>query len=67
MHGIPEGKRKVINRDNIIQQVILGGIVIACFIYSFFTGNPILKLGLISIPNFCLGVIGEGEKIVICF
>ncbi len=54
MHGIPEGKRKVLSRDNLIQQVILGGIVIACFIYSFFTGNFILQL----VSGLAVGVIG---------
>ena len=54
MHGIPEGKRKVINRENIIQQVILGGVVIACFVYSFFTGNFILQL----ISGLAVSIIG---------
>ncbi|MFW9852323.1 MAG: hypothetical protein ACFFDS_05245, partial [Candidatus Thorarchaeota archaeon] len=53
MHGIPEGKRKVLSRENLIQQVILGGIVIACFVYSFFTGNFILQL----VSGLAVGVI----------
>jgi len=35
MHGLPEGKRKLFNRDKIIQQVLLGGIIIACVVYSW--------------------------------
>ena len=44
MHGLPEGKRKVFNKENFIQQIILGGIVIACMVYSFIVNIPLLKL-----------------------
>lgn len=54
MHGIPEGKRKVIKRENVIQQVILGGVVLACFIYSFYSGNFILQL----ISGLAVAIIG---------
>ncbi|MCE7741092.1 MAG: hypothetical protein GOP50_01415 [Candidatus Heimdallarchaeota archaeon] len=44
MHGLPEGKRKIFNRENFIQQVILGGIIIACVVYAFWVDIKILKL-----------------------
>ena len=44
MHGLPEGKRKVFNRENFIQQFILGGIIIACVVYAFIINIPLLKI-----------------------
>lgn len=45
MHGLPKGKRKVFRRENLIQQLVLGSVIVACFVYVFgFTDNFILKL-----------------------
>ncbi|MHA1200421.1 MAG: zinc ribbon domain-containing protein [Candidatus Heimdallarchaeaceae archaeon] len=50
MHGIPEGKRKIFNKENLIQQIILGGIVVACVVYAFWVDIPVLKfLSIIAI------------------
>jgi hypothetical protein len=44
MHGLPEGKRKIFNKTNLIQQSILGAIVIACVVYAFIVDIPLLKI-----------------------
>ncbi|TFG10665.1 zinc ribbon domain-containing protein [Candidatus Heimdallarchaeota archaeon] len=44
MHGLPEGKRKIFNRDKLIQQVLLGGIIIACVVYSWIMDITLLKV-----------------------
>lgn len=50
MHGLPEGKRKIFNKQNLIQQFILGGIVIACVIYAFWANIRLLKfLSIIAV------------------
>lgn len=44
MHGIPKGKRKVLNRENLVQQVVFGVIIFGCFIYAFFfSESKVLK------------------------
>lgn len=56
MHGIPKGKRKVLNRDNLIQQVFLGGVILGCFIYSFFfSESTLLKV----LSGIAVGVVGS--------
>jgi hypothetical protein len=44
MHGLPEGKRKVFRRENMIQQIIVGLIILAAIIYGFIIDNKFLKL-----------------------
>ena len=45
MHGIPKGKRKVFRKENLIQQLVIGAVIVAMVIYVFgFTDNNILKL-----------------------
>lgn len=43
MHGLPKGKRKVFRKENIIQQLILGALVIASVILAFLSDEPMLK------------------------
>ncbi|MCK4896660.1 MAG: hypothetical protein KAS47_07620 [Candidatus Heimdallarchaeota archaeon] len=44
MHGLPKGKRKVFRKDNIIQQIILGALIIAGVIFAFlYDVPPMLK------------------------
>ena len=54
MHGLPKGKRKVFRRENLIQQVILGSIILACVIYAFIYGNFILKL----VAGIAIAIVG---------
>jgi hypothetical protein len=55
MHGIPKGKRKVLNRENMIQQLVLGAVILGCFIYSFFfSDSRVLKV----ISAIALGGVG---------
>ncbi len=50
MHGLPEGKRKVFNKENFIQQLIFGSIVVACVVYAFVVNDKLLKvLSIIAI------------------
>ncbi len=56
MHGIPKGKRKVLNRENLIQQVFLGGVILGCFIYAFFFSDSML---LKVLTGIALGVVGS--------
>lgn len=45
MHGVPKGKRKLFKRENMIQQIILGTVILGCFIYSFFfSDSRVLKV-----------------------
>lgn len=44
MHGLPEGKRKIFNKANVIQQSILGAIIVACVVYAFVVNDPLLKV-----------------------
>ncbi len=50
MHGLPEGKRKVFNKEDFIQQFILGAIIIACVVFAFVLDIKLLKvLSIIAI------------------
>ncbi len=44
MHGIPKGKRKLLNRDNIISQVIIVCMIVAAVTISFIQDIQILKV-----------------------
>ncbi|MHA1814859.1 MAG: hypothetical protein ACTSX1_02555 [Candidatus Heimdallarchaeaceae archaeon] len=44
MHGVPEGKRKVFKKENVLQQIILGSLIIAGVIFAFIYDNPFLKV-----------------------
>ncbi|MHA1668353.1 MAG: zinc ribbon domain-containing protein [Candidatus Heimdallarchaeaceae archaeon] len=45
MHGVPEGKRRVFNKENFLQQFFLGGIIILSFVWAFFfSKNMLLKV-----------------------
>ncbi|MHA1550775.1 MAG: hypothetical protein ACTSQC_02395 [Candidatus Heimdallarchaeaceae archaeon] len=43
MHGLPEGKRKLFRKDNIIQQIILGVLILASVVFAFLSDEPMLK------------------------
>ncbi|MCK5305301.1 MAG: hypothetical protein KAJ72_08620, partial [Candidatus Heimdallarchaeota archaeon] len=43
MHGLPKGKRKVFRKDNIIQQIILGVLILASVVFAFLSDEPMLK------------------------
>ncbi len=44
MHGLPKGKRKIFKRENVMQQVILAGVIVACVAYSFILNITLLKV-----------------------
>ncbi len=44
MHGLPRGKRKVFRKENIIQQIILGFLILAGAIFAFTYDNAFLKV-----------------------
>ncbi len=44
MHGLPKGKRRVFRKENIIQQIILGLLILAGVIFAFTYDNPFLKV-----------------------
>ena len=54
MHGIPKGKRKLINRDNIISQVLIVCMIIAAITISFMKNIQILKV----ISLVAIGIVG---------
>ena len=54
MHGIPKGKRKLINRDNIISQVVIVCMIIATMVISFVQNIQILKV----ISLVAIGIVG---------
>lgn len=56
MHGIPKGKRKVLNKENMIQQIFLGAIIFGCFIYAFFfSDSKVLKV----LTGIAVAVVGS--------
>lgn len=52
MHGLPKGKRKVFKKENVTQQVILAGVIVACVVYSFILDIKLLKV--LSILAICI-------------
>jgi len=54
MHGIPKGKRKLINRDNIISQLLIVCMIIAAITISFIQNIQILKV----ISLVAIGIVG---------
>ncbi|MEE9410719.1 MAG: hypothetical protein V3V41_07310 [Candidatus Heimdallarchaeota archaeon] len=44
MHGIPKGKRKLINRENIISQSIIFAMIVATVVISFVQNIVLLKI-----------------------
>ena len=52
MHGLPKGKRKVFKKENVTQQVILAGVIVACVAYSFILDIKLLKV--LSILAICI-------------